>query len=262
MAGLGPTKCGRPPSRPWRVIDLAMSEALRSQIAAVIRQDLAWEAAAGFPLIKRFPNSEIAGVPGYFANIAPADREILLDALAHYSTIQWSHDIVREKQAHPVLGRYLYKRPLYPLGDWYGARPRKSALKKSVVERLTRAGYVRKKREGRSPVDVMEFAHPDPSFEGHLIVSFDPGLLRQMDFGFRDWVRAGLKPQFALPEPRAFIPIINWLAYDHLWHGAGTNNPICWDVITETNLEETGNLVVEVLNRLTVLAARINGLAL
>ncbi len=51
-------------------------------MAAIIRQDLAEEAAAGFPLLKRFPNSEIASVPGYFTSIAPADREILLDALA------------------------------------------------------------------------------------------------------------------------------------------------------------------------------------
>ncbi len=238
-----------------------MSEGFRARMAAIIRQDLAEEAAAGFPLIKRFPNSEIASVPGYFANMAPADREILLDALAHYSTIQWSHDIVREKQAHPVLGPYLKRRPSYPPGDWYGERPRKSELKKSVVERLAQAGFARQKQQGRSPADVMEFMHPDASFEGHLIVSFDPGLLRQMDFGFRDWVRGGLKQQFELPDPRAFIPIIGRLAYDHLWDGCGTNNPVCWDVITTQNLEEAGDLVVAVSSRLAALAARINGLA-
>ncbi len=238
-----------------------MSEGFRTRMAAVIRQDLAEEAAAGFPLLKRFPNSEIASVPGYFANIDTADREILFDALAHYSTLQWSHDIVRERQAHPVLGRYLRRQPVYPPGDWYGARPRKSALKKSVVEHLTQAGFVRKKREAPSPADVMDFSHPDPTFAGHLIVSFDPGLLRQMDFGFRDWLRADLKPHFALADPRAFIPVIGWLAYDHLWDGHGTNNPVCWDVISEKKLDETGDLVVEVLNRLTALAARINALA-
>src|SRR5579862_1933641 len=154
-----------------------MSEILRSKIAAIIRQDLADEAAAGFPLIKRFPNSETASVPGYFASLAPPDREILLDALAHYSTLQWSHDIVREKKAHPVLGRYLARQPVYPPGDWYGARPRKSALKKAVVEHVTQAGFVRMKREDRSSVTVFEFSHPDPAISGRLIVSFDPGLL-------------------------------------------------------------------------------------
>src|SRR5579862_2915040 len=150
-----------------------MSETLRSQIAAIIRQDMADEAAAGFPLIERFPNSETAGVPGHVASLAPPDRETLLDALAHYSTLPWSHDIVREKKAHPVLGRYLARQPVYPPGDWYGARPRKSALKKAVVEHLTQAGFVRMKREGRSSATVLEFSHPDQTFPGHLIVSFD-----------------------------------------------------------------------------------------
>jgi hypothetical protein len=238
-----------------------MSEELRSQIAAVIRRDLAAEAEAGFPLLRRFPNSETASVPGYFAALNPPEREVLLDALAHYSTIQWSHEVVREKKAHPVLGRFLARQPVYPAGDWHGERPKKSVLKKSIVERLSRAGYVRRKQEGYSHAYVMEFSHPDPSFEGRLIVSFDPGLLRQMDFGFRDWMRPGLKKTFALPEPRDFIPIIGWLAYDHLWDGHGTNNPVCWDVISEKHLEETGDLVVDVLSRLSRLAARINGLA-
>ena len=51
--------------------------------------------------------------------------------------------------------------------------------------------------------------------------SYDPGLLRQLDFGFRDWMGDGLKQQFALPDPRAFIPIMRCLAYDHLWDGRG-----------------------------------------
>ena len=76
----------------------------------------------------------------------------------------------------------------------------------------------------------------------------------------RDWMRAGLKEHFELPDPRAFVPIVRSLAYDHLWDGRGTNNPVCWDLITDRNLEETGDLVVEVLNRLSALAARINGL--
>jgi hypothetical protein len=238
-----------------------MAQDLRAGIAAIIRQDLAEEAAAGFPLLRRFPNSETASVPGYFATLAPPDREILLDALARYSMIQWSHEVVREKQAHPVLGPFLTRRPSYPPGDWYGARPKKSVLKKSVVDRLALVGYARQKRQLPLPPDVMEFAHPDPTFAGHVLVSFDPGFPRQLDFGLRDWICAGLRAQFALPEPRAFIPAIRSLAYDHLWDGGGTNNPVCWDVITVENLEETGNLVVEVLDRLSALAGRINRLA-
>jgi hypothetical protein len=236
-----------------------MPEGLRSQIAALIRQDLAAEAGAGFPLLQRFPNSETAGIPAYFARLSAPDREALLDALAHYSTIKWSHEVVREKRAHPVLGPFLAKRPSYPPGDWYGERPKKSLLKKSVREALANAGFARIKRESPSQSDVLEFSHP--SFEGRLIVSFDPGFPRQMDFGFCEWLRGDLRKLFALQNPREFIPIVGRLTYDHLWHGAGTNNPVCWDVITEKNLEETTRLLVEVLERLTALAARVNGLA-
>jgi hypothetical protein len=107
----------------------------------------------------------------------------------------------------------------------------------------------------------VEFSHPDPAVQGRLVVSFDPGLLRQMDFGFREWLCPGLSRHFEPQNPREFIPIMSWLPYDHLWHGAGTNNPVCWDVIAEKNLEETGRLLGEVLERLTALAARINSLA-
>jgi hypothetical protein len=235
-----------------------MLEELRSGMAAIIREDLSSEAAQGFPLLKRFPNSEIASVPGHFAGLGQPDRELLLDTLARYSTIQWSHDVVRERKAHPILGPYLARRPLYPPGDWYGERPRKAALKRSVTARLTQAGFVRKKQTPDLPVHVVRFSHPEPDFEGHLVISFNPGLLRQLDFGFRDWLRGDLKKAFELPDPRAFIPVVGFLGYDHLWDGRGTNNPVCWDNITEKNLEETGELVVEVANRLTALAKRIN----
>jgi hypothetical protein len=233
---------------------------LRSEIAAVIRHDMAAEADAGFPLLQRFPNSETASVPAWYARLARSDREVLLDALAHYSTLKWSQEIVREKRAHPVLGPYLARQPLYPKRDWYGERPAKSQLKKSITAALTEAGYARIKREPPSPASVVEFSHPDPSVEARLIVNFDPGLMRQMDFGFREWLRPGLAKHFEL-QPREFIPAIGWLAYDHLWHGAGTNNPVCWDLISQTGLDGTGRLLVEVLERLTRLAARVNSLA-
>jgi len=238
----------------------SMSEHLRSRIAAIIRHDLAQEATAGFPLLQRFPNSETAGVPRYFSGMSEPDREILLDALAYYSTIRWSHDVVREKQAHPVLGPFLARQPSYPPGDWYGERPTKSLLKMAVAEALTKAGFTRKKGQSPQHTDVIQFSHPDPSFEGHLTIHFDPGFPRQMDFGFRHWMRADLTDYFGPLGPRDFVPIIRSLTYDHLWHGAGTNNPVCWDIITEKNLEEVVCVLVDVLERLAVLAGRINGL--
>ena len=129
-----------------------------------------------------------------------------------------------------------------------------------MIEKLALAGFARAKSQSGSRTDVVEFAHPDSNFEGHLTISFDPGFPRQMDFGFRDWMRADLIMRFEPLGPRDFIPIIRSLTYDHLWHGAGTNNPVCWDIITENNLEQSACVLVEVLERLAELAGRINRL--
>jgi hypothetical protein len=117
---------------------------------------------------------------------------MLIDALAHYSTLWWSHDLVREKKAHPILGPYLVRSPVYPAGDWYGARPKERLLKTSVMEMLAEVGYARKAIDGARGTDVVEYRHPDPAFAARLIVHFDPGLIRQMEFGFRDWLSHGL----------------------------------------------------------------------
>jgi hypothetical protein len=243
-----------------RRAETIMSDELRTRVTAIVRQDLADEAAAGFPLLQRFPNSETAGVPQYYSRLRQHERDSLLDALARYAMIKWSHDIVREKRAHPVLGPYLAKQPVYPQGDWYSERPKKLVIKNAAVEALTGAGFTPRKREAERPSHVSAFAHPDPSFPGTLLVSFDPGLLRQLDFGYRDWMSPGLAAQFGPLGPRDFIPIMGSLSYDHLWHGAGTNNPVCWDVITERTLAEAVSALSEALVRLAALAKRINAL--
>ena len=103
---------------------VGLTELLRARLAAVVREDLAVEASAGFPLLSRFPNSELAGVPDYVSRLTEAARSQLIDALSHYSTLWWSHEVVREKKAHPILRPYLARNPTYPSGDWYGARPK------------------------------------------------------------------------------------------------------------------------------------------
>jgi hypothetical protein len=238
-----------------------LTENLRARFAAVVREDLAAESAAGFPLLRRFPNSEVAGVPDYVSRLTEPDRGRLIDALAHYSTLWWSHEMVREKKAHPILGPYLARSPSYPAGDWYGGRPKKSLLKTSVINMLTEIGYARKTIDGVRGTDVVEYRHPDSAFAGRLIVHFDSSLMRQMEFGFRDWLNEGLSAHFRSPTPREFIPIVGVLAYDHLWHGAGVNNPVCWDLITEDNLAETLATMRYALERLTVLGQRINDLS-
>lgn len=239
----------------------ASTEGLRARFAAIVREDLAAETAAGFPLIRRFPNSEVVGAPDYVSRLTEADRGRLLDALAHYSTLWWSHDVVREKKAHPVLGPYLARHPSYPASDWYGGRPKEARLRNAVKTMLTETGYAREPIEGVRGTAVIRYRHPDPAFTGRLLVHFDHSLMRQMEFGFRDWLNEGLGAHFGSPNPREFIPIVAMLAYDHLWHGGGVNNPVCWDLITEENLAETLATMREALERLTALGRRINNLS-
>src|ERR1700733_11772857 len=70
-----------------------LTENLRARFAAAVREDLAAESAAGFPLLRRFPNSEVAGVPDYVSRLTEPDRGRLIDALAGYSTLWWSHEV-------------------------------------------------------------------------------------------------------------------------------------------------------------------------
>jgi hypothetical protein len=238
----------------------ASTERLRARIAAVIREDLAAERAAGFPLVWRFPNSELASVPDAFARLDDADQNRLLDALAHFSTLWWSHELVRDREAHPILGPYLHRRPKYPDVDWFGGRPKKAALKKAVMTMLAEAGYDRQKIEGAKGTEVVVYAHSDQTFPGRLLVHFDSALMRQMEFGFRDWLAPSHKAHFSSANPRAFMPIVGVLAYDHLWDGHGTNNPVCWDLITEANLDESIATMRKALERLTALGKRVNAL--
>src|SRR5262245_41146576 len=51
-------------------------------IATLLRPELAAEAAAGFPRLKRIPQTDIIWFLDYFSGLTGAEREALLDALA------------------------------------------------------------------------------------------------------------------------------------------------------------------------------------
>jgi hypothetical protein len=237
-----------------------MSEQLRSRVAAIIREDLAEDMRAGFPLLGRFPNSETASIPDFVAALSAAERETMLDALAHYATRRWDVAQSREKQNNSAIPRLGRPQPRYPDGDWYGARPKKTALKRAVADKLAAAGFVRRKREGGGSSDWQEYAHPDSAFPGTLCLSFDPGFPRQLSYGYRDWLRGELLGQFPPLGARDIIPAITSLNYDVLWRCEATSSAICWDVITDANLEATLDVLIETLDRLYRLAARINAL--
>src|SRR5438874_9713132 len=55
---------------------------VQSNSIAVLRTELAREAAAGFPRLRRIPQTDIIWFLDYFAGLSAAEREVLLDALA------------------------------------------------------------------------------------------------------------------------------------------------------------------------------------
>jgi hypothetical protein len=237
-----------------------MTEELRSRVAAQIRRDLDDEMKAGFPLLSRFPNSEMAAIPDFVSRLSTAERESLLDALALYATLQWDHQQSLEKRNNPAIPRLGRPQPRYPDGDWYGGRPKKTTLKRAVADKLGSVGFVRRKREKQGSSDWQEFAHPDDAFPGTLCIFFDPGFPRQLDYGYRHWLRPELINQFPPLGPRDIIPAITNLNYEVLWRCEATSSAICWDVITEANLEQTLDVFVETLDRLYRLAGHVNAL--
>jgi hypothetical protein len=237
-----------------------MSEELRSRVAALIRRNLVEEMEAGFQLLRRFPNSEMAAMPDFVSGLSIADRESMLDALALYATLRWDPERNLEKRNNPAIPRLGRPQPRYPDGDWYGSRPKKTTLKRTVADNLAAVGFVPRKRERPGSSDWQEFTHPDSGFPGTLCVSFDPGFPRQLDYGYRNWLRPDLLNQFTPLGPRDIIPAITSLNYEVLWRCEVTSSAICWDVITEANLKQTLEVFVEALDRLHRLAGCINAL--
>ena len=236
-----------------------MSEEMRSRVAAEIRRELAEEAAAGFPLLRRVPDSETACVPAFFDGLSEEEREAMLDGLAWFATHEWSYPQRQElSEKYPALRRLERLQPVYPKGDWYGLRPKKSKLKKALADRLIGAGFARRKLERPAP-ERMDFTPPDGAFPGFLLLSLDPGGIHQLDFGLCDCLRSELRALLGPPESWNKIPALN-LDYHMIWRACASSGGVSWDLITEANLEETVEVFMETVARLTALATRINAL--
>ena len=236
-----------------------MSEDLRTRIAAEIRRELADEAAAGFPLLRRLPASQTAGVPAFFAGLSADEREGLLDGLVWHATHEWSYQQRQElSERLPAMRRLALLQPAYPKGDWYGARPKKAKLKKAVAERFFGAGFARRRLERPMP-DRMDFTHPDGVVPGFVLLSFDTNLLNQLDYGLRNWLRPDFAVWFKPSAEWKSFPVLD-LDYYNLWLAHAGSGGVNWELITEENLEEACNLLMETVARLTALAARINAL--
>jgi hypothetical protein len=238
-----------------------MTEGLRSRVAAQIRRNLDDEMKAGFPLVSRFPNSEMAGIPDFVARLSTAGKACWMRS---HSMRSFNGTISKAWRNGTILPfrDWAEPQPRYLDGDWYGGRPKRTTLKRAVAEKLGSVGFVRRKREKQGSSDWQEFAHPDDGFPGTLCIFFDPGFPRQLDYGYRNWLRPELMNQFPPLGPRDIIPAITNLNYEVLWRCEAASSAICWDVITEANLEQTLDVFVETLDRLYRLAGHVNALEL
>jgi len=233
------------------------------EIVSIIRDDLTKELAEGFPLLSTFPNSETLGVKEFFSDLAPSDQQALIDELAYYSVLPFSYELLKRKGANPLLRKFTYKQPSYGSSFMVG-RPQKSALKKSLVESLTRDGFDCTKN-GSSV-----FAHGIIGGASATVwMHFNPGGMRQFYFGVSDWMNANLVQELApltvkLPHPFAGelvyeVPIIAGLSYDQLWTGTPASPcNTAWDLVSEANLETSVNAFESALKRLGSIVERIN----
>src|SRR5436853_5516403 len=87
---------------------------LQSNIFAVVRKELAQEAAAGFPRLRLIPQTDFIWFLDYFAGLAATEREALLDALARHGMMAFfPRQRTGEQEIAPALAR-LGERRLRP----------------------------------------------------------------------------------------------------------------------------------------------------
>lgn len=246
-------------------IDYKYSSCVQRDIVHIIRDELARESAADFPLLKTFPNSETLGVPQYFANLSSDDRETLLDAMAYYSLVPFSHELINEQKTNQVFHKFTYKQPSYGSSFMVG-RPPKNTLKKALIECLNKEGFDCKK-EGSSV-----FARGTiGSASATVWMHFNPGAMRQFYFGVSDWMSDNIRQELAPlsvkwqnmlgAEQTRLAPIIEGFSYDQLWTGSPASPcDTGWDLISQTNLNDSIEAFNQALKRLGSMIEQINGL--
>lgn len=69
--------------------EIGLDDPRVSDIAALIRTELAQEAETGFPVLSRIPSTGIVKFLDHFATLAPADQASLLDALARAGSLHF-----------------------------------------------------------------------------------------------------------------------------------------------------------------------------
>ena len=74
---------------PGAAPEIGLDDSRLSDVAAVVRAELAQEADAGFPALSRIPCTGIVKFLDHFATLSPADRTALLDARARLGALHF-----------------------------------------------------------------------------------------------------------------------------------------------------------------------------
>jgi hypothetical protein len=266
-----------------------MSEA-RARVSALYRAELAQEVAAGFPRLKRLPNTQVIRLADYLTALAAPERDALLDAMAHFNAAalvpaQYAAEGA-ERERHPVFGRFLAATAFRGLAGGYRYTPVKIlggiARDQAIgglegwIKHQAVSGLERQPPEGLVPdlgcLTPVKPAKLKKLVEAAFAKVFAPppvklasdcwkyvGVIENsqvvVDLFFGPQGRVNPRQlQYTLRAAAGDPNDWRYATYEGLW----SLNTV-WDYLTEENAERSAALLAELVVYLTGLVARVRG---
>jgi hypothetical protein len=250
-----------------------MSE-LRTNVAALLRAELAHEASAGFPILSRTPCTQVVRFLDYWTTLAAADQDALLNSLARLASViaepERAAAEMAQRQQDPALARLSAAVAFRGFAGGYRCTPIKIlggiAKNKAIgnlEDWLKTCGCSALERQPRpellpSPDCIVPVkpARLKKLVNETLTALFAP---RKESLGSDGCKYVGgfeqspltvtvlLAPQ-GRQNPRQLQYLVNGGTYEGLWHCHAI-----WDYITEENAERS----VKLLNDLVVYLVRL-----
>jgi hypothetical protein len=262
--------------------DLALSDMLLN-VVAVLRTELAEEAAAGFPRLRRIAQTDFIWFLDYFAGLAAAEREALLDALAQGGAMAFfPRQSAGEQEIAPALARLRERRErpgskggtrymdmktlcmnpsLRAPGGYHPSwrenltelhfQPRTDLLPDLSHLKAAKAPLLRKLVNASMTRAFQPKKEKQPGGSCKFVFPYGNGELMV-------WVHFGSMPAQLIYhvslKNAASEFLITLLSYESLW-GAASG----WDYLTEENAERSIDFLAEQIVYLAKLADRVNG---
>jgi hypothetical protein len=247
---------------------------LRSNVAALIRAELAEEATAGFPKLKRVPSTQVVRFLDYWATVTSADQDMSLDSLSRLASVMAEPERaaveMAERQQDPTLARLNAATAFRGFAGGYRCTPIKIlagiAKNKAIgnlEDWLKTCGCSVLERQPRPEllpsVDCIEPVKParlKKLTDKMLTALFAPRKESLGSDGCKyvgEWEQSSLTvtvlfaPQ-GRQNPRQLQYVVNGGTYEGLWHLHAI-----WDYITEENAGRS----VELLRELVVYLAQL-----